>query len=175
MEFYSNQSTRTEPIMPAATPVTTANDALPAARAVMDAINSSDLSAIPDCVTSDFVDHGSPFPLPPGPDGYTAILTFVTRVLSIRYEVRDEFCTPDRIVIRAVAHGQAVASVHGEQFAGRPYAMPTVHISRTEGPLLAEHWGVRDELGVLIQIGAVPPPPLPAALAGAQGQSPHES
>ncbi len=134
------------------------NAALPAARAVFDAINSKDLSCLDDAVTADFVDHGSPFPLPPGPDGYRQILTFVTRVLSVRYEVMDEFATEDRIVIRAVAHGVAVAPVHGAEFAGRPYAMPTVHIYRTEGDRLAEHWGVRDELGVLQQIGALPAP-----------------
>ena len=139
----------------------TANPALPAARAIFAAINSKDLDGIPAYVTDDFVDHGSPLPLPPGPDGYTTILTFVTRVLSIRYEVLDEFATADRIAIRAVAHGVAVAPVHGPSFAGRPYTMPSLHIYRTEGDRLAEHWGVRDELGVLQQIGAMPMPQLP--------------
>lgn len=134
------------------------NTALPAAHAVFDAINSKDLSCLAWAVTEDFVDHGSPFPLPPGPEGYRQVLTFVTQVLSIRYEVLDEFATEDRIVIRAVAHGSAVAPVHGQEFAGRPYTMPTVHIYRTEGDRLAEHWGVRDELGVLQQIGALPKP-----------------
>jgi predicted ester cyclase len=137
------------------------NLALPAAQAVFDAINSKDISCIPDCVTADFVDHGSPFPLPPGPDGYTKILTFVTRVLDIRYELMDLFCTSDRIVARAIAHGTAVAPVHGAEFEGRTYAMETIHIYRTEGDRLAEHWGVRDELGVLIQIGARPAPESP--------------
>lgn len=137
------------------------NAALPAARAVFEAINSGDLSCLDEAVTADFVDHGSPFALPPGPEGYRQILTFVTRVLAVRYEVMDEFVTEDRIVIRAVGHGHAVAPVHGAEFAGRPYAMPTIHIYRTEGDRLAEHWGVRDELGVLQQIGALPAPTPP--------------
>ncbi len=148
--------------MTAAPPVTTANNlALPAARAVFDAINTKDLTRIPDLVTDDFVDHGSPFPLPPGPEGYTQILTFVTRVLDFEYEVVDLFSTPDRIVVRSIAHGHAVAPAHGAQFAGRPYSMTTIHIFRTEGDRLAEHWGVRDELGVLVQIGAMPAPTMP--------------
>jgi hypothetical protein len=36
--------------------------------------------------------------------------------------------------------------------------MDTVHIFRTEDELVAEHWGVRDELGVLVQLGLVPTP-----------------
>ncbi len=148
--------------MTAALTVPTADNlALPAARAVFDAINTKDLARIPELVTDDFVDHGSPFPLPPGPDGYTQILTFVTRVLDFEYEIVDLFCTPDRIVVRSNAHGRAVAPAHGAQFAGRPYSMPTIHIFRTEGDRLAEHWGVRDEFGVLVQIGAMPAPTMP--------------
>lgn len=137
------------------------NPALAAARDVFDAINTKDLSRIPDLVTDEFVDHGSPFPLPPGPAGYQQVLTYVTQVLQIRYEIADLFSTADRVVIRAVAHGNSVAAVHGAQFGGRPYLMDTLHVYRTEGDRLAEHWGVRDEVGVLIQIGALPAPKQP--------------
>jgi predicted ester cyclase len=139
-------------------PAATLNEAQPAADAVFGAINSGDLSCLASCVTADFVDHGSPFPLPPGPEGYTRVLTFVTQVLRLQYEVLDQFATEDRIVIRAVGRGRASAQVHGEEYAGRAYEMATIHIYRTEGPLLAEHWGVRDELGVMQQIGALPSP-----------------
>jgi predicted ester cyclase len=129
--------------------------------AIFDAINSKELSCLDAAVTADFVDHGSPVALPPGSAGYRRVLTFVTRVLAIRYEIKDLFSTTDRVVARAVAHGTAVAAVHGKAFAGRPYTMSTLHIFRTEGDRLAEHWGVRDELGAFIQIGAVAPPTLP--------------
>jgi predicted ester cyclase len=128
------------------------NPALDAARTVFRAINSRDLGSLDDAVTDDFVDHGSPFPLPPGPAGYRQILTYVTQVLQIRYEVLDEIVTSDRIVFRAVAHGVAVDAVHGQGTAGQPFEMATIHIYRTEGDRLAEHWAVRDELGVLMQL-----------------------
>jgi predicted ester cyclase len=136
------------------------NPAQAAALAVFDAINSGDLSCLDDAVTTDFVDHGSPFPLPPGPEGYRQILTFVTQVLRIRYTVEDVFSTEDRVVVRATAHGVGVDDVHGAGSAGRSYDMTTVHIYRTEGGQLAEHWGVRDELGARIQLGTVPVPSL---------------
>lgn len=142
------------------------NLALPAAHAVFEAINSGDLTAVPDCVTDDFVDHGSPFPIPPGPDGYVRILTWVTQTLRIRYELVETISTPDRIVLRALAHGSGVAQIHGPETVERDYVMPTIHVYRTEGPLLAEHWGVRDEVGALIQLGAMPAPD-PQALAAA--------
>lgn len=139
------------------------NRALPAALAVFDAINSADLSAIPHCVTDDFVDHGSPFPIPAGPDGYVRILTWVTGALRLHYEIADTITTDDRIVLRAVASGPGVAQIHGPAAVGHDYAMSTIHIYRTEGALLAEHWGVRDEVGAMVQMGVLPAPD-PAAL-----------
>jgi predicted ester cyclase len=129
-----------------------------AAFASLDALNQRDLERLRDLVTDDFVDHGSPFPLPPGPDGYIAILRFVTETLQIRYEVKDSIAADDKVVIRAVAHGVASAAVHGPDAAGKPYTMNTIHIFRGEGDRLAEHWGVRDELGVLFQLGVMAPP-----------------
>jgi ketosteroid isomerase-like protein len=137
------------------------NPALPALYTLFDGISSGDLSVIPGVVTDDFVDHGSPVPLPPGPEGYAKILGFVTSVLDITYEAKEIFSTPDRIVVRAVAHGRGVEAVHGPGTAGKPYDMDTLHVYRTEGDRLAEHWGVRDELGVLIQLGVHAPPQLP--------------
>lgn len=139
------------------------NPARKSALAVFDAINSGDLSCLPDCVTDDFVDHGSPFRIPPGPEGYTRILTWVNRVLRLRYELADVIETPDAIVVRAVARAEGVLQVHGPAAVGKPYAMTTIHIYRTEGDRLAEHWGVRDEVGAMVQMGAIPAPD-PAAL-----------
>lgn len=140
------------------------NPALDAATRVFAAINSGDLSCLPDAVTADFVDHGSPFPLPPGPDGYAQILGFVHDVLRIRYEILDTIETTDRIVVRAQASGVGAAAFHGQQAEGKPYTMQTIHIYRTEGDRLAEHWGVRDEVGAMIQMGVLPAPapPVPA-------------
>lgn len=143
------------------------NAALPRVHRLFDAINDGDLTVIADLVTDDFVDHGSPVPLAPGPTGYAQILGFVTQVLEVRYEIADLFSTPDRIVVRALAHGCGVAAVHGAAGAGKPYVMDTLHVYRTVGDRLAEHWGVRDELGVLIQLGILPPPQLPPDVAEA--------
>lgn len=136
--------------------------ALSRALAVFDAINSGDLSCLDDVVTADFVDHGSPIPLPPGPEGYRQILTVVHDVLQIQYVIEDSFATDDRVVIRAVAHGVGVDAIHGAGAAGKTYAMPTVHIYRVEDGRLAEHWGVRDEYGARIQLGTAMAPMFPA-------------
>ncbi|KRA37308.1 MULTISPECIES: ester cyclase [unclassified Nocardioides] len=138
------------------------NPAQAAALRVFDAINARDLTCLDEVVTDDFVDHGSPFPLPPGPAGYRQVLTFVTQVLQVRYVIEDVFSTEDRVVLRAVAHGVGVDAVHGPGAEGGTYSMSTTHIYRTEGDRLAEHWGVRDEYGARIQLGTVTAPDAPA-------------
>ena len=117
------------------------------------------LERIRDLVTDDdFVDHGSPVPLPPGPDGYIAILTFVTTVLRVRYEVHDIVATGDMVAVRATAHGVNAVSPQGIEVTGEPFAMKTAHFFQSPDGRLSEHWGIRDELDVLYQVGALRPP-----------------
>lgn len=130
---------------------------------LMDAMNSGQLAKIRGLVTDDFVDHGSPVPLPPGPDGYIAILTFVTNVLQIRYEIHEIVAAGDMVAIRATAHGVNNVSPRGIEPTGRPYAMKTAHFYRSRDGRLSEHWGIRDELDVLYQVGALQPPDMALA------------
>ncbi|MGN6162164.1 MAG: ester cyclase [Marmoricola sp.] len=140
--------------------------ALSRALAVFAAINTGDFDCLDDAVTADFVDHGSPVPLPPGPAGYRHILGIVHGVLQIRYSIEDAFATDDRVVVRALAHGVGVDEVHGAGAAGKTYLMPTVHIYRVESDRLAEHWGIRDEYGARIQLGTAVAPRLPMRVDG---------
>jgi predicted ester cyclase len=124
---------------------------------VIDAMNTRELERVRDVVTDDFIDHGSPVPLPPGPDGYIAILTFVTTVLQVRYEVDDIVSSADTVALRATAHGVNAVSPQGIEPTGRPFVMKTAHFFRSRDGLLCEHWGIRDELDVLYQVGALTP------------------
>ncbi|MBC8093776.1 MAG: ester cyclase [Pseudonocardia sp.] len=135
-----------------------------AATEVLRVFETREFERIRDLVTDDFVDHGAPPGLPPGPDGYIGVLRFLTEVLQIRYEVHDIVAVGDRVAIRATAHGVHHSDHLGFPATGQPYAMATMHLYRAEGDRLAEHWGVRDEHGVLVQVGALPAPTLPAGL-----------
>lgn len=136
-----------------------------AALAVLDIIETAEYERIRGLVTPDFVDHGAPPGLPPGPDGYMGVLRFLNEVLQLRYEVHDVVAAGDKVAIRATAHGVHNSGHLGVPATGLSYSMPTMHLYRAEGDRLAEHWGVRDEHSVLVQVGALPAPELPAALS----------
>jgi predicted ester cyclase len=142
-----------DPTMP--TTIPTAADL---AHAVLEAMNTGQLERIRDLVTDDFVDHGSPVPVPPGPDGYIGVLGFVTDVLKIRVEVDEVIAAGDSVAIRAIAHGVHNVAPPGIEPTGRPYAMPVAHFYRARDGRLSEHWGIRDELDVLFQVGALTRP-----------------
>jgi len=125
---------------------------------VLDAMNSGDLEAVGPLVAEDFVDHGAPPWAPQGRAGYLEILGYVTRALKIRYEVHDVVAAGDKVAIRATAHGVNDVDMLGFAPTGKAYAMPTMHLYREAGGVLVEHWGIRDEIGVLWQVGALPRP-----------------
>jgi predicted ester cyclase len=85
-------------------------------------------------------------------------LTFVTTVLQVRYEVHDIVAAGDTVAIRATAHGVNALSPQGVEVTGKPFAMKTAHFFRSRDGRLCEHWGIRDELDVLYQVGALAPP-----------------
>jgi predicted ester cyclase len=127
-------------------------------RALLDAMNDRDLERIRDHITDDFVDHGlPPGVVPPGPDGYIATLTWVTEVLEVRYEVHDVVVNGDLVAVRATAHGVHNSDHLGVPATGKPFAMPTMHLMKFRDGRLAEHWGIRDEWAVLVQVGALVP------------------
>jgi predicted ester cyclase len=81
-------------------------------------------------------------------------------VLQVKYEVHDIVSAGDMVAIRATGHGVNNASPNGIEPTGRPFAMKTAHFFRSRGDRLCEHWGIRDELDVLYQVGVLKPPDL---------------
>jgi predicted ester cyclase len=137
---------------------TTVNPTEKLAREVLDAFHHGQIERIGDLVTEDFVDHGAPPWAPPGRAAYVRIMRWLKDTLRVRYEIHEVVANGDYVAVRATVHGEHNATYTGFQPTGKPYAMSTMHMYRSEGGLLAEHWGVRDELGVLWQVGALPAP-----------------
>jgi predicted ester cyclase len=137
---------------------TEVNTAEKLARQVIEAFHADDIERIGTLVTDDFVDHGAPPWAPQGQAGYLAIMRFLKDHLQIRYELHEVVADGDFVAARATVHGVHNTGHLGFPATGKPYAMSTMHMYRAEGELLAEHWGVRDELSVLWQVGALPTP-----------------
>jgi len=116
---------------------------------------------IDEVLAPDFIDHGT---IPPGfPTGPDCVKAFVAVV---RNAFPDLTITIDHAIDEGdfvALHITASATMKGE-FAGMPPSgkhatWEAVHISRFVNGKVAEHWVVQDQLGMLQQLGFVPPSP----------------
>jgi len=142
---------------------TTLTSAEALARQVIAYFEAGEIERIGELVTEDFVDHGAPPWVPRGRASYVRTMQWLKNVLDIRFEVCQVVAQGDWAAARAIVHGVSTSDHLGFPATGAPYAMETMHLYRAQDGLLAEHWGVRDELGALWESGAVPrPAPVPA-------------
>ena len=64
----------------------------------------------------------------------------------------------DRVVARWTGTGTHTADLMGIPPTGKSISVAAVHLFRLEGGKIAEQWCVWDTLGLLQQLGVVPPP-----------------
>ncbi len=134
------------------------NPALTSAFRLRDAINSGNLDGLEELFAEDFLDLTDPSGTPRGVEGYLKTLDHLSRTLGVHVEEEAIIETPDRIVAHVTEHGRGIAAIHGEKAEGRPYTINAVHIFHTRDNLIVAHWGMRDTLDMLIQLGLVEPP-----------------
>jgi predicted ester cyclase len=103
---------------------------------------------------------------PPGREGLRRVLESLHTAFPDRtYAVDDLLAEGDRVVcrltVRGTHQGTPVIPVEGGLLSthpptGRAYAVQQIHIFRLVDGLIAEHWAVRDDLGLMQQLGIVP-------------------
>jgi predicted ester cyclase len=112
------------------------------------------LELVDELTTSDVIDHGAP---PNGTHGREALKDTIRFIHSglddVAYEVKDAFQSDDKVVIRCTASATNTREWMGHQPTGKSFAVEHIHVYRLEGDRIAEHWGARDDLGMLRQLG----------------------
>ena len=71
----------------------------------------------------------------------------------LRFDVQDEIAEGDKVVQLVVMSGRHTGSLMGREPTGKGFAVQHVHIWRIAGDRIVEHWGSRDDLGLLGQLG----------------------
>jgi predicted ester cyclase len=141
-------------------------------RMVEEVVNKGDFSIIPELFHPDYVDHVAPPGTTPGVGGVQEIFTmFRTGFPDVKFNID-----------QMVGEGNYVATlVHGEgtqtgEFVGIPPSNKhavwrSVGFFRVEDGKIREHWGIPDLLGLLIQIGVIPPPDAESAKGTVEAQA----
>ncbi len=124
-----------------------------------DLCNGRKLDLAPDLLTADHRYHDPNAPAEDGPDGMVAALAPYQFGINGRWEVHDVVAAGDKVAVRWTGHGKHDAEVNGIPPTGNEIHVEALSLLRFEHGKIAENWTVWDTLGMLQQIGVVPPPP----------------
>jgi predicted ester cyclase len=70
----------------------------------------------------------------------------------LRFEIEDEIAEGDRVVQRVTMSGRHTGPLMGREPKNRTFAVRHVNIWRIADGKIADHWGSRDDLGLLNQL-----------------------
>ncbi len=105
-------------------------------------------------VAPGFVDHEAPAGSPGGPGGYLATARYMRETFSeAAWQPEDFFATADKFAVRLRFSGVHSGDFLGIPATGRRVNVQHLHLYRVSGGQVTEHWGGRDDLALLTQLG----------------------
>ena len=131
-------------------------------RLIDEGFSTGNLAVCDEVVSADLVEHQRG--LRPGNEGAKeTIRTLHGWFSDFRLEILDVVSEGDKVWIRNRATGINTGSVFGRPPTGLPIDITVIDIVRVVDGRIVEHWGVPDQLGMLIQLGLFGRPDASAA------------
>jgi predicted ester cyclase len=129
-----------------------------ARRVLAEIYGKGDLELADELIHPDFVDHEPAHPeLPTGPESVKQTVRHLKAAFSgLRFEVEHEIAEGDKVVQLATMSGRHTGPLVGREPTGKEFAVRHIYIWRIADDKIVEHWGSRDDLGLLGQLGLLP-------------------
>ena len=126
-----------------------------ARRALDEIYANGNLAVADELIHPDFVDHEPAHPEhPPGPESVRQTVRSLHDAFGdLRFEVQDEIAEGDKVVQRVIMSGRHTGSLMGREPTDKEFAVRHTYIWRIAEDKIVEHWGSRDDLGLLRQLG----------------------
>jgi predicted ester cyclase len=125
-------------------------------------INAGDIDGFGDCLAADFVEHAEAPGVEPTKEGVKQLFHVLRETFpDFHMDVEAVLPSGDTVVARIRATG----THKGDGFMGLPATGRSVDVELIDitrfgdDGIAREHWGLFDALGMLQQMGVVPPPP----------------
>jgi predicted ester cyclase len=133
-------------------------------RRFVEEVNKGNFDALDEILASDVKDHQ---PLPPGlPSGLAGLKAFFnaqrTAFPDLKVTIDDITADGDKVWDRLTVRATNTGPFMGMPPTGKRVTFEVFDISRFAGGKVVEHWGVADNLGMMQQLGVVPPLGQPA-------------
>lgn len=118
-----------------------------------------DLGAIDRYVAPTFVDHSAGPGTPPDRDGAKKFFqAFFEGVPDLRAEIHEQAAEGTKVFTYKTFHGTHTGDFMGIPATGRKFSVDLIDILTVVDGQITEHRVVMDQLGLLQQLGLVPPP-----------------
>jgi predicted ester cyclase len=130
-------------------------------RRFLSKVDTGDVAALDEFVAEKYDDHNPP-PFQQGNDIAAARDAFAYALKAFSdfsHEVKDQYADGDVVITRLVGRGRHTGEFMGVPPTNQEVSMEGIAIHRVADGKIVEHWSQVDGLGLLMQMGAIPPPP----------------
>jgi len=120
--------------------------------------NQGILATVDELVAEEVIEHAPGPTQGPGREGFKHfVLSFRRAFPDLRITVEDLIAEGDRAVARITIRGTHHGDFMGIAPTGRAICITETNILRFQEGKIVEHWGNGDDLGLLQQLGIIPP------------------
>ena len=120
--------------------------------------HKGNLSIIPEIIDPNYVYHAPSGMEFKGPEGFRQMVTiFRTAFPDMRFTIEDMVAEGDMVAVRITDRGTHKGEFMGIAPTGKKVTMTEAMFIRFEGDKEVEAWGCADMLGMMQQLGVVPP------------------
>ena len=124
-----------------------------------DLINACDVDGAFALCSSDFVDHALPPGTPPGVESSSRFFKEEFAAFpDLRATLTHVFAEDDKVASRIEIEGTHKGSLMGIPPTGKHVKWTLISLHRIADGKIAEHWSEMDTMGLMQQLGVVPPP-----------------
>ena len=128
-------------------------------RAYEELLNGGDLAVAEEVVAPDFLNHEAPPGKNRGPESMRGLATMLrTAFPDLHFTIEALIAEGDTVAGRVTMSGTHQGPLMGMPPTGRSVRQDHMHFVRFREGKAVEHWGVRDELGMMQQLGVIAPP-----------------
>ena len=140
-------------------------------RMVEEVVNKGNFDVIPELFHDEYVDHVAPPGSPPGLEGVKSIFQmFRTGFPDVKFTIDQMIGEGDYVATLVHGEGTQDGEFFGTPPSGKHAIWRSVGFFRIQDGKIIEHWGIPDLLGLLIQIGVIPPPQAQSAAGTVEAQ-----
>ena len=125
-----------------------------------EAIGKGSAQAVQEELAPNYVAHFPGIPVPLDAEGFKQLVNaFASAFPDSHFDIDDEFAAGDKIVTRWTYRAIHSGEFQGIPPTGKQIAMTGITILQITGGKVVDNTVEMDQLGLLQQLGAVPPPP----------------